>query len=109
MPARKIKISLIRNEIHISAYGDASSLVLSPQKFSYCLSVSDKGAILARANLMTTAIVLLGEINSNITFDYGMLSPKCRRSEMADMRNMAIKLPASGSSGGALVPHQCTP
>jgi len=43
-----------------------------------------------RADLILTGVIFSGRINTNISFDYGIFSPECRRADFADMRRLKI-------------------
>jgi hypothetical protein len=39
-----------------------------------------------------TGIMFSGALNTDISFDYGIFSPGCRRADLADMKQLEIKL-----------------
>jgi hypothetical protein len=59
--------------------------------------VNAGAARLIRANLIMTAVVFSRQIDADITFDYGIFSPRCRRADLAHIDRLWIKLPVGGS------------
>jgi hypothetical protein len=92
VPARDVKLTVIRGGLHFSGHSDGASLVVLPLQFSNCLRAHDNRARLVRANLIMTGIIFSGAIDSDISFDYGIFSPGCRRGDFADMKQLGIKL-----------------
>ena len=85
-------MSVIRGGLHLSGYSDGTSLVVLPQQFSNCLRAHDGQVRLVRANLIMTGVIFSGALNTDISFDYGIFSPGCRRADFADMKQLGIKL-----------------
>src|SRR5262249_41722714 len=54
VPARDMKLSVIRGGLHVSGYSDGISLVVLPQQYSNCLRAHDGRVRLMRANLIMT-------------------------------------------------------
>jgi hypothetical protein len=92
VPARQMKLSVIRGGLHLSGHSDGTSLVVLPQQFSNCLRAHDGQVRLVRANLIMTGVIFSGALNTDIFFDYGIFSPGCRRADLADMQQLGIKL-----------------
>src|SRR5262249_29538735 len=92
VPARDMKLSVIRGGLHVSGRSDGTSLVVLPLQYSNCLRAHDGRARLVRANLIMTGIIFSGAIDTDISFDYGIFSPGCRRGDFADMKQLGIKL-----------------
>ena len=90
--ARDVQLSVIRGGLHFSGRSDGTSLVVLPLQYSNCLRVHDNRARLVRANFIMTGIIFSGAIDSDISFDYGIFSPGCRRGDFADMEQLGIKL-----------------
>ena len=90
--ARDVQLSVIRGGLHFSGRSDGTSLVVLPLQYSNCLRVHDNRARLVRANFIMTGIIFSGAIDSDISFDYGIFSPGCRRGDFADMKQLGIKL-----------------
>ena len=90
--ARDVKLSVIRGGLHFSGHSDGTSLVLLPLQYSNCLRAHDGRARLVRANLIMTGIIFSEAIDTDISFDYGIFSPGCRRGDFADMKQLGIKL-----------------
>jgi hypothetical protein len=90
VPARDVKLSIVRGGLHLSGRSDGTSLVVLPQQFSNCLRAYDERARLMRADLILTGVIFSGSINTNISFDYGIFSPECRRVDFADMKRLKI-------------------
>jgi hypothetical protein len=92
LPARKMQFSHIRGGLHVSGKSDGTSLVILPQQFTNCLKPRDPGVRLVRANLMMTGIVFSGRINTDIVFDYGIYTPWCRYADLADIRQLDLRI-----------------
>jgi hypothetical protein len=92
VPAREMKLSVIRGGLHVSGYSDGISLVVLPQQYSNCLRAHDGRVRLMRANLIMTGVMFSGALDTDISFDYGIFSPGCRRTDLADMKQLGIKL-----------------
>ena len=92
VPTRDTKLSVIRGGLHFSGHSDGASLVVLPLQYSNCLRVRDDRARLVRANLIMTGVIFSGAIDTDISFDYGIFSPACRRGDLADMKQLGIKL-----------------
>ena len=45
-----------------------------------------------RANLIMTGLIFSGRDDTDISFDYGILSPRCRRADFADLKQLQITL-----------------
>jgi hypothetical protein len=90
VPARDMKPSVIRGGLHVSGHSDGTLLVVLPQQFSNCLHAHDGRVRLVRANLIMTGMIFSGAIDTDISFDYGIFSPGCRRADIADMKQLGI-------------------
>jgi hypothetical protein len=90
--ARDMRLSVIRGGLHVSGYSDGISLVVLPQQYSNCLRAHDGRVRLMRANLIMTGLMFSGALDTDISFDYGIFSPGCRRADLADMKQLGIKL-----------------
>jgi hypothetical protein len=106
VPARDMRLTLIRGGWHVSGRSDGSSLVVLPQQFSHCLRARDERVRLVRANLMMTGMIFSGVVDTDIVFDYGIFSPQCRAADLADMRqlDLRIALPMRRVTDGSLFP-----
>src|SRR5215468_9043423 len=92
VPARNTKLSVIRGGLHFSGNSDGVSLVVLPLQYSNCLRAHDNRARLVRANLIMTGVIFSATVDTDISFDYGIFSPACRRADFADMKQLGIKL-----------------
>jgi hypothetical protein len=92
VPGRNMKLSLVRGGLHVSGHSEGTSLVVLPQQFSNCLRAHDSRVRLVRANLIMTGMIFSGAVDTDISFDYGIFSPGCRRADLADMKRLGIKL-----------------
>jgi hypothetical protein len=92
VPARDTKLSVIRGGLHFSGHSDGASLVVLPLQYSNCLRARDSRARLVRANLIMTGVIFSADVDTDILLDYGIFSPKCRRADFADMKQLGIKL-----------------
>jgi hypothetical protein len=91
-PARNVRISVVRGGFHISGQSEGTSLLLLPQQFSHCLRAYDDRVRLVRADLLLTGMIFSGRVDTDISFDYGIFSPQCRRADFADLKQLQIKL-----------------
>jgi hypothetical protein len=92
VPAHDMKLSVIRGGWHLSGRSDGTSLVLLPQQFSHCLRAHDVSARLVRADLILTGVIFSGAIDTDISFDFGIFSPGCRRGDLADVKQLGLKV-----------------
>jgi hypothetical protein len=92
VPARDMRLSVIRGGWHVSGKSTGISLVVLPQQFSHCLRPRDKRVRFVRANLMMAGIVFYGDIDTDIVFDYAILSPACRRADLADIKQLDLRI-----------------
>ena len=93
VPAREPRLSITRGGLHFSAESDGTSLVLLPQQFYNCLKASDPNVRIVRANLTSAAVLFSGKVDTDISLGYGMLSPACRRADLADVNRLGMVLP----------------
>jgi len=93
VPAREPRLSITRGGLHFSAESDGTSLVLLPQQFYNCLKASDPTVRIVRANLTSAAVLFSGKVDTDISLGYGMLSPACRRADLADVNRLGMVLP----------------
>jgi hypothetical protein len=91
-PARGMSMVRIRGGIHVSGTSDGTSLVIFPLQFTHCLWARDKRVRLVRANLMMTGVIFSGELDTDILFDYGVFSPRCRRADIVDMKRLGVEI-----------------
>jgi hypothetical protein len=92
VPAHDMKLSVIRGGWHLSGRSDGTSLVLLPQQFSHCLRAHDASVRLVRADLILTGVIFSGTIDTDISFDFGIFSPGCRRGDLADVKQLGLKV-----------------
>jgi hypothetical protein len=90
--ARDMRLSIIRGGLHVSGKSEGTSLVILPQQFSHCLRARNDSVRLVRANLMMTGMIFSGDLDTDIVFDYGIFSPGCRRADLADVRQLDLKI-----------------
>jgi hypothetical protein len=90
--AHDMRLSMIRGGLHVTGKSSSTSLVILPQQFSHCLRALDSRVRLLRVNLMTAGMIFSGEIDTDIRFDYGIFSPGCRRADLADMKQLDLKI-----------------
>ena len=91
VPARDMKLSVIRGGWHVSGRSDGTSLIVLPQQFSNCLRANDNRVRLVRANLIMTGMIFSKAVDTDMSFNYGIFSPGCRRADLADMKQLGIK------------------
>ena len=92
VPASDMRLSIYRGGLHVSGHSNGTSLALLPQQFSNCLQVRDRRVQLVRADLMLTGLLFSGDVDTTITFDYGLFSPRCRRADLVDIEQLGIRL-----------------
>jgi hypothetical protein len=92
--ARNMQMSLIRGGLHVSGHSRGTSLVVLPQQFSHCLRARDETVRLTRANLMLTGIIFSGDVDTDILFDYGVFTPRCRWADLSDIRELKMQVDA---------------
>jgi hypothetical protein len=92
VPARNMRLSVIRGGWHVSGHSNATSLVVLPLQYSHCLRARDPRVRLVRANLLMTGLLFSGEIDTDIVFDYGLFSPRCRYADIADVKRLQMKI-----------------
>jgi len=86
-----MKLSVIRGGWHVSGRSDGTSLIVLPQQFSNCLRANDNRVRLVRANLIMTGMIFSKAVDTDMSFNYGIFSPGCRRADLADMKQLGIK------------------
>jgi hypothetical protein len=94
VPATHMHMSIIRGGVHVSAKSGGTSLVLLPQQFSHCLRADDSRARLVRADLILTGLIFSDAVDTDILFNYGIFTPGCRRLDLADVKQMQLKIGA---------------
>jgi len=106
VPARDIRLSVIRGGWHVSGRSDGTSLVVLPQQFSHCLRARDERVRLMRANLMMTGMIFSRDVDTDIVFDYGIFTPRCRSTDLADLRQLDLRISLSTPrvTNGRLLP-----
>jgi hypothetical protein len=92
VPAYDMQLTIIRNGLHVSGRSDGTSLVVLPYQFSNCLRARGARVRVVRANLMMAGLIFSGDLDTDIVFDYGLFSPACRRADLADMRQLDLKI-----------------
>jgi len=92
VPARNMQMSLVRGGLHVSGHSDGTSLVVLPQQFSHCLRARDGNVRLVRANLMMTGVIFSGEIDTDILFNYGVFTPRCRWADISDIKKLEMQI-----------------
>jgi len=106
VPARNVKLSVVRGGYHLSGHSDSTSMVILPQEFSHCLRARRGNVRFVRANLMMTGAIFSGDIDTDVGFGYGIFSPGCRREDLADLKRLNLKIDqrAPHLSGDRLFP-----
>jgi hypothetical protein len=92
VPARDMRLTVIRGGLHVSGKSDGTSLVVLPQQFSHCLRARDSRVRFVRANLLMAGMVFSGEIDTDIVFNYGIFSPGCRRADLAEFKRLDMRI-----------------
>jgi hypothetical protein len=91
--------------LHVSGHSDGISLIVLPQQFSHCLRALDKRVRLLRANMVMTGVIFSGQIDTDIVFDYGLFTPRCRWADISDIKKLEMRIdaraaPLSGEGEG---------
>jgi hypothetical protein len=92
VPARDMQLSVIRGGWHVSGRSDGTSLVVLPQEFSNCLRARDERVRLVRADLILTGVIFSESVDTDISLDFGIFSPGCRRADLADVKQLGLKV-----------------
>ena len=92
VPARDMQLSVIRGGLHVSGRSDGTSLVVLPQEFSNCLRARDERVRLVRADLILTGVIFSDSVDTDISLDFGIFSPGCRRADLADVKQLGLKV-----------------
>ena len=100
VPARVTRLTINRGGgFHVFGKSDGVSLILLPQQFSHCMKASDSNVRIVRADLLWTGVIFSGTVDTDISFDYGMFSPGCRRADIADLTRLGIAVPVPPATG----------
>src|SRR5262249_9616446 len=92
VPAQDMRLSPIHGGFHLSGRTNGTSLVVLPQQFSNCLRARDERAQVVRADFLMTGVIFTGEIDTDILFNYGILTPGCRRADLAEMHPLGVHI-----------------
>jgi hypothetical protein len=92
VPTNHMRLSRIRGGFHISGTSAGTSLVILPLQFSHCLRAADSGVRFVRANLLMAGMIFSREVDTDILFDYGIFSPRCRRADLAEFERLDMKI-----------------
>ena len=87
-----MQLSVIRGGLHVSGRSDGTSLVVLPQEFSNCLRARDERVRLVRADLILTGVIFSDSVDTDISLDFGIFSPGCRRADLADVKQLGLKV-----------------
>jgi hypothetical protein len=91
VPASGGRMFFERGAVRVQAESRATSIVLLPLQYSYCLRLSEAAkARLLPANLLQTALVFQGNIDLRIHFQYGVFSSRCRKKDLANLARLGI-------------------
>ena len=90
--ASDMRLSIVRGGLHISGRSEGTSVVILPQQFSHCLRATTGSVRFMRANLIATAMVFSGNVDTDIISEYGMFSSACRRADLAELRQLDLKI-----------------
>jgi hypothetical protein len=92
VPASDVKLSILRDGLHLKGHSDGTSIVVLPEQFSRCLAARDPGVRLVRADLLLTGVVFSGDIDTDISFRYGVFTPWCRLRDLRETRTLDLKI-----------------
>ena len=90
--AREMRLSRIRGGLHVTGKSDGTSLVILPLQFSHCLRARDPRVRFVRANLLMAGMIFSGGVDTDVRFDYGLFSPSCRLADLADLKQLDLKI-----------------
>src|SRR5262245_21545092 len=97
-PARDTVLTIrLCGGFHVTGRSDGTALLVLPLQFSHCLKAHDPGVRIVRADIMWAGIVFSNTIDTDITFDYGIFSPRCRRADLADVKRLGMTLTRSNA------------
>ena len=107
-PAHDMTLSFVRGGVHVAGVSAGTSLVILPLQYSHCLRARDARVRLVRADLMLAGVIFSGALDTDIVFDYGILSPGCRRADLADVERLDLRigLRAPHLAGDRLLPDR---
>jgi hypothetical protein len=74
-----MRLSQIRGGFHLSGRSSDTSLVVLPLQFSNCLRGRDERVQVVGADFLMTGVIFSDQVDTDILFDYGILTPGCRR------------------------------
>ena len=93
VPGRDALLTVSRGGgFHMTGRSDGTTLILLPLQFSHCLQTQNLGISIVRANLMWAGVVFSKAIDTEISFQYGVFSPACRRADLADVKRLGMVL-----------------
>jgi hypothetical protein len=55
--------------------------------------------VFGRVCVLSLGVMFSGTVDADISFGYGMFSPRCRLADIADMKTFAMTLPVPPASG----------
>jgi hypothetical protein len=85
-------VSRMRGGFHISGHSDGTSLVILPLQYSHCLRARDVRVRIVRTNLIMAGMIFSGDVDTDIVFDYGISSSACWRNDLADLKQLDLKI-----------------
>lgn len=92
-PVHDIAMTLIRDGLHLRARAMGAGTVLLPIQFSHCWQARGSGAAgvsLRRANLAQTLVHFAGEIDIDLTLEFGPLNMGCRLRDATDLDRLGV-------------------
>jgi hypothetical protein len=106
VPALNMQMFPVRGGLRVSGHSDGTSLVVLPQQYSHCMRARDERVRLVRANLMMTGMIFSGDVDTDIVFDYGIFTPRCRWADLSDIKRLKLQIDARAVplSGDRLFP-----
>jgi hypothetical protein len=87
VPAKSAVLQFVNGRIRIKAQSPERSLLMLPVQFSNCIKLAHEtpNVFLLRTNLVFTGLIFDREVDTELVFNFGFLTPKCRS---ADLRNL---------------------
>ena len=55
---------------------------------------------LVRADLMLSGLLFSGDVDTDIVFEYGIFTPRCRSADLADLKPLDLRMNVPSVRGG---------
>ena len=91
LPAASSTVLTIKDGYRIHATSAGTSMIILPVQYSHCWRLNPSAATIVRANVIQTGIVFSGDLEAEMTYEYGLLATDCRRQDARDLEIYAIR------------------